>query len=274
MNFTEIAKIAASGFAVSVIISAIQSCAPRPPYRPLAPPPANRTAAFKPAPPTPPVQETLRKALPQDSKIKEQNLKSKAPPPSMASKELHRESTFPEAASAPPLPGDSRQSEMKAVDNLQPEAAAPPLPDDSSLLAKITPGVSPQRAASLRLTEEGRKLLDAGDPARAIERLERTIVIDSTNPYGYYYLAKAQYRLRHYKESLNFLDVAESRLSNEPFWLAEVYALRGENYRALGMAPEAEASYAKALRVNSGNSTAVQGLSILHGESQAPVAQH
>ena len=169
----------------------------------------------------------------------------------MASKEPLKESTSPEAA-----------------------APAPPLPDDSSLLAKITPGVTPQRAASLRLTDEGRKLLDAGDPERALARLERTIVIDSTNPYGYFYLAKAQFGLRHYKESLNFLDVAESRLSSEPFWLAKVYALRGENYRALGMAPEAEASYAKALDLNSGDSTAAEGLSLLHGESQAPVAQH
>jgi tetratricopeptide (TPR) repeat protein len=116
--------------------------------------------------------------------------------------------------------------------------------------------------------------LDAGDPARALTRLEKTIVIDSTNPYGYFYLAKAQHRLRQYKESLNFLDVAESRLSGEPFWLAEVQALRGENYRALGMTEKAEASYAQALRLNSGNRTAAEALSRLRGEGQAPVAQH
>ncbi len=251
MNFTETAKIVIGGLAASVIVSAAQGCAPHPPYRPPLYPPATRSAVIKPTPPTPPppVEETVRKPLPRDSKIKEQDVRSKAPPPSVASKEPPKESTFP-------------------------EAAAPPLPDDSSLLAKIAPGVSPQRAASLRLTEEGRKLLDAGDPARAIERLEKTIVIDSTNPYGYFYLAKAQYRLRQYKESLNFLDVAESRLSGEPFWLAEVYALRGENYRALGMTEKAEASYAQALRLNSGNRTATEALSRLRGEGQAPVAQH
>lgn len=257
MNFRAIAKIVVSSVAVSVIIGAVQSCAPRRPYRPLAPSPAKRNAVLKPPAPPPPVQETLRKALPQDSKINEQNLKSKAPPPSMASTEPPKESTLPEAVVPAPAP-----------------ALASPLPDDSSLLAKITPEVSPQRAASLRLTEEGRKLLDAGDPARALSRLERTIVIDSTNPYGYFYLAKAQYSLRHYKESLNFLDVAESRLSGEPFWLAKVYALRGENYRALGMEPEAETNYTEALRLNSGNATAAEGLSLLHAEDQAPVAQH
>jgi len=150
-----------------------------------------------------------------------------------------------------------------------PETVGPPLPDDSSLLAKITPGIPPQRAASLRLTEEGRKLLDAGDPGKALSRLEKTIVVDSTNPYGYFFLAKAHYRLGRYKESLNFLDVAESRLSEEPFWLAEVYALRGENFRALGMSQKAEASYAQALRLNSGNRTAMEALSRLQAEGSS-----
>jgi tetratricopeptide (TPR) repeat protein len=143
------------------------------------------------------------------------------------------------------------------------------LPDDSSLLAKITPGVSPQRVASLRLTDEGVKLLDAGEPAKALTRLERTIVIDSTNPYGYFYLAKAQYRLARYRESLNFLDIAESRLHSEPFWLAEVQALRGDNYRALGQIQRAEASYTQALRFNSGNRTAADGLARLQADTQS-----
>ena len=150
-----------------------------------------------------------------------------------------------------------------------PETVGPPLPDDSSLLAKITPGIPPQRAASLRLTEEGRRLLDAGDPGKALSRLEKTIVVDSTNPYGYFFLAKAHYRLGRYKESLNFLDVAESRLSEEPFWLAEVHALRGENLRALGMPQKAEASYAQALRLNSGNRTAMEALSRLQAEGSS-----
>jgi tetratricopeptide (TPR) repeat protein len=142
----------------------------------------------------------------------------------------------------------------------------PPLPDDSSLLAKITPGVSAQRAASLRLTDEGSKLLDAGEPAKALARLERTIVIDASNAYGYFYLAKAHYRLGRHAESLNFLGVAESRLSTEPFWLAEVHALRGDNYRAQGEAQRAESSYQEALRLNSGNRTAADGLARLRVE--------
>lgn len=156
-------------------------------------------------------------------------------------------STPPPALSTPPTP--------------------PPLPDDSSLLAKITPSTPPQRAVSLRLTEEGRKLLEAGDASRALGRLEKTIAIDSTNPYGYYFLAKAQHALGRYQESLRFLDVAEPLFGNNPFWLAELYALRGENYRALGSYERAETNYTQALRFNSGNKVAADGLSRVQAEN-------
>lgn len=199
-----------------------------------------------PTPPAPP--EAVLQPLPQEPKIREQDLKPKAPSAPPAARELGR----------PPGVGESRAT---------PEASSPPLADDSALLAKITPGITAQRAASLRLTDEGSKLLDAGDPVKALSRLERTIVIDATNPYGYFYLAKAQYRLGRYTESLNFLGVAESRLSGEPFWLSEVHALRGENYRAQGQLQRAEASYAQALRINSGNRTAADGLNRLQIES-------
>jgi hypothetical protein len=234
------------------LVAATQSCAPRPPYRPRVrplPPPAAPPQLPPPAPAPPPVQESSRKPFPQEPKIKEQDLKPKAP--------------------ILPTPGKDASKDSIGETQPAPEAVAPPLPDDSSLLAKITPGTSPQRAASLRITEEGKKLLDGGDPKRALARLENTIVIDSTNPYGYFFLAKAHYRLARYKESLNFLDVAESRLSQEPFWLAEVYALRGENFRALGMTQKAEASYAQALRLNSGNRTATEALSRLRAEGSS-----
>jgi len=236
--------------AVTALISAAaaQSCAPRPPYRPPVPPASTIPAPSR-VPPPPPIQETARRPLPQESKIREQDLKGRGP------------TTYPGAR-------DSARDSGTVESRAPLEPLAPPLPDDSSLLAKITPVTPPQRAASLRLTEEGRRLLEAGDASKALSRLEKTIVIDATNPYGYFYLAKAQYRLGRYKESLNFLDVAETRMSNEPFWLAEVHALRGENFRALGMGQKAEASYAQALRLNSGNRTAADALSRLQGEVQ------
>lgn len=233
------------GAALVAVISATYSCAPRPVYRtPL--PQSSRAPIPAPAPqppPSPPVQETIRKPLPQESKIKEQTLPTKGT------------STAPVLKEAPADPGNSVSPDLQ-----------PALPDDSSLLSKITPGTAPQRAASLRLTEEGKRLLDAGDATKALNRLERTIAIDSTNGYGYFYLAKAHYRLGRYRESLNFLDVAESGLAGEPFWLAEVFALRGENFRALGMTERAEANFSKALSINSGNRTASEAMSRLQND--------
>jgi hypothetical protein len=229
-----------AGLALLLMIGAGQGCAPRPVYRAPLPPPIVHTPVPPPLPPPPPAQETIRKPIPEDSKIKEQNLPTKG---TSGSRVLKEPPAVPPTANIPAPP------------------AQPPLPDDSSLLAKIMPGTPPQRAASLRLTDEGRKLIDAGAPARGLPRLEQSIAIDSTNPYGYFYLAKAHNKLGRYKESLSFLDVAESRLASEPYWLAEVYALRGENFRALGMADRAEASFSKALSINSGNRTASEAIS-------------
>jgi len=142
------------------------------------------------------------------------------------------------------------------------------VPEDSSLIAKITPKTPPQRAASLRLTEEGRRLLESGDYAKALTRLERTIAIDSTNAYGYFYLAEAHYRMGRFQESLNFLDVAESLLAGERFWLAEVFALKGENFRLLGHGDRAESSYGQALQLNPGNRVASEGFDRLRADPQ------
>jgi hypothetical protein len=211
-----------------------------------------------PIPPPPPAPEVARNPVPQESKIREQDIRSKPSPtipPAKETIEPGRQASL----------GGSRTPDSTVF-----QPTTPPLPDDSSLVAKITAGVTPQRAASLRLTEEGRKLLDAGDAARALTRLEKTIVIDSTNPYGYFYLAKAQNRLGRYKESLNFLEVAESRLNGEPFWLAEVHALRGDNYSALGQPQRAESSYVQSLRLNSGNRAAADALLRLQADAPSP----
>jgi hypothetical protein len=243
----------------------LYGCAPQRPYRAPLPPGSSTTPALRtppqstapiPPPPPPELPDTSRRPVPQEGKIREQDIRTKSPPP--AAKETKESS------------GQASIGENRATPESVFQPTAPSLPDDSSLLAKITPGVTPQRAASLRLTDEGRKLLDAGDAAKALPRLERTIAIDSTNPYGYFYLAKAQNRLGRYKESLNFLDVAESRLSGEPFWLAEVHALRGDNYRALGQPQRAETSYVQSLRLNSGNRTAADALLRLQADAQSP----
>lgn len=236
--------------AALVFVVGVQSCAPQATYRrPLPPPSAKPRPAAPPAPALPPAVPETPKPLPQEARIREQDLQ----PPEKAIPPI----TIPEE---PPPP--------VATPEVLPPAPPTPLADDSSLLAKIGPSTPPQRAASLRLAEEGRKLLESGDHARALNRLERAISIDSTNAYGHFLLAKTQHGLKRYKESLNFLEVAEFRLRDEPFWLAEVYALRGENFRALGMFDQAAASYQQALSINSGNRTAAEALSRIDAESQ------
>ena len=142
------------------------------------------------------------------------------------------------------------------------ETEPPSVPSDydTSLIAKITPQTTPRRAASLRLTDEGRKLVDSGEYQKALQRLEKTIAIDSTNPYSYYYLALVHHRMANHEASANFLDVAESLLSREPLWLAQVFALKGRNFQAQGSLEQADASYAEALKLDPNNRTAFEAL--------------
>jgi hypothetical protein len=253
----------AAGFMLLLLIGAAQSCAPRAHYRRPMPPPAMRAPLPAPPPqpppqaPSPSARQSTPKPIPEDPQIKEQNLPNTGTSSARVLKEPPE--PLPDTPTLPPLP----------LETPEPPAPPPPLPDDSSLLAKITASTQPRRAASLRLTEEGRKLIDSGAPAKGLPRLEQSIAIDSSNPYGYFYLAKAHHKLGRHKESLNFLDVAEVRLSAEPYWLAEVYALRGENFRALGLAERAETSYLRALSINPGNRTAAEGLA---GAQASPTA--
>ena len=136
----------------------------------------------------------------------------------------------------------------------------------TSLIAKITPKTAPRRAASLRLTEEGRLFLDSGEYEKALERFEKTIAVDSTNPYSYYYLALAHHHLTHFQQSTNFLDVAESLLSEEPYWLARVFSLRGKNLETLGSMGQADASYAQALQLDPNNQAAFEGITEIRFE--------
>jgi hypothetical protein len=230
-------------FILTVVVSIwLQACAPQH-YRQRFPAgPAPRPEPVPPIKVQPPIE--TRQPLEQ-SRIKEEDLKDRGSVETGGTK--------------------------RAVEGQGRIAEAPPSPsEEGSLMAKITPQTSPHRAASLRLTEEGRRLVESGEYDKALHRLEKTISIDSTNPYGYYYLAQAHHGLTHYQESLNFLEVAESLFSGQSYWLAQVFALRGENYHALGMLQRADSNYHEALRWNPANRTATDGLARLRGESSSP----
>ncbi|MGH7769425.1 MAG: tetratricopeptide repeat protein [Candidatus Binatia bacterium] len=249
--------------ALAIVMLAAQGCPTQTVYRRPLPPPSSAqrppAPAYPPAPdyspPPPQARAPIERAPIYEEDLKERRV---GPPP--------RSLPEPSARTLPPQP-PSPPSAPAPPSTPYPSAPAP-LPEDSSLLAKITATTPPQRAASIRLTEEGRKLLESGDHARALSRLEKTIAIDSTNAYGYYFLAKAHASLGRQNESLRFLDVAESLFSGEPYWLAEVFALRGENYRTLGSIERAGKSYSQALRLNPGNRLAADGLARMQEEGQ------
>ncbi len=144
------------------------------------------------------------------------------------------------------------------------------LPPEASLIGKIDSRTPPQQAASLRLTDHGRKLIESGKHTKALTHLEKTLALDSTNPYVYYYLAKAHFKLANYRQSVDFLDVAESLLDNQPYWMAEVLSLRGEYFQAMGLLKEASLSYADALHLNPKNQKAAVGLNRVEWALEVP----
>jgi tetratricopeptide (TPR) repeat protein len=143
-----------------------------------------------------------------------------------------------------------------------PAPARPPAAhaDDGPLTAKIDASTPAGRTAALRLIEEGRQRLAAGDAARAIELFERAIAVDGRVPYAYYFLAKAHAHADHRALAHRFLDRAEQKLGSEPYWLSEVWSLRGTLLARDGKRPEAEAAYRRALEAWPGNRVAAEAL--------------
>jgi len=109
-----------------------------------------------------------------------------------------------------------------------PPSLQPLLKPNESLMAGITRSTSAKQAAALRLAEKSRKLLQGGEREKALVLLEKALALDS-NPYVYFYIARVHYKLGHYEQSLRFLEVAESRLTEQPDWMTEIALLKGES---------------------------------------------
>ena len=172
--------------------------------------------------------------------------------------------TRPQRAKAVPVPKKARPS----VEVARARPPAPPAParpaathaDDGPLTAKIDAKTPAGRSAALRLIEEGRQRLAAGDAPRAIELFERAVAVDARVPYAYYFLAKAHAEANHSAFAQRFLDRAEQKLAGEPYWLSEVYSLRGKLLAEEGNDRDAEAAYRRALECWPGNRTAAEAL--------------
>jgi hypothetical protein len=236
--------------ATAVVMLAAQGCPTQTVFRRSAPPPPPVTSSQqRPLPPyNPPPAPQARTPVESDP-IREEDLKERRAAPQPRSQQEQSARALPPPAAAPPR-------------------VPAPLQEQISLLGKITSTTPPQRAASIRLTEEGRLLLESGDSSRALSRLEKAIAVDSTSPYGFFFLASAHAALGRQQESLKFLDVAEPLFGADAYWLSEVFTLRGENYRALGSLDRAGVNYSQALRLNPGNRLAAEGLGRTQEEGQ------
>lgn len=138
--------------------------------------------------------------------------------------------------------------------------APKPVIADKPLTELIQPETSPQRAASLRLTEDGKAYLQSGNLIKASEALEKAIAIDASNPYAYYYFARLRSEKGEHKQSLGLLSKAEILFRNNPFYLSNVYSLMGRNYESLFQFNDAKKRYEQALKLNDENIEAKEGI--------------
>ena len=164
-----------------------------------------------------------------------------------------------------PSAGPERRPSAAAVPSPRPDASEPVSPGGSVRAApdgalRVQRGSSPQRVASVRMTEHARRLLRSGQYARALTELEKSLSLDGTNPYAHYYIALSHYRLRNFKASLDFLGAAEAVLVHNRQWFVQSLVLRGDNFRALGRFREAGAVYRRALALDPLNPSANRGL--------------
>lgn len=168
-------------------------------------------------------------------------------------------------AAARPVKKPPRAEVAIAPPPAPPAVPAPARPvatraDDGPLTSKIDAATPAGRSAALRLTEEGRQRLAAGDPARAIELLERAVAVDARVPYTYYFLAEAHAESNHPALAHRFLDRAAQKLAAEPYWRSRVDELRGKLLADEGKTAESEAAYRRALDAWPGNRAAAEAL--------------
>ncbi len=176
------------------------------------------------------------------------------------------EGTGPEAAGAgTTAPAPTARAPGSGVPLERDTGNSYPLPD----LAAVAGTGLPQREASMKLLQQGQALLRAEQHEAALARFEQAIRVDSTNPYSHYFVARAHYFLGNHRQSLNFIEVAESGLAVDDRWLAEVYVLRARNAGALGFHARADLDYVRALKIQPFHGYALARLTAIEPPARA-----
>ena len=79
-------------------------------------------------------------------------------------------------------------------------------------------GPSPRALASLKLTDQGRRHIEAGEADSAIRVLEQSISLNPANGQNYYYLSEAWLIKGFAAEARQFNRMAESHLTDDKDW--------------------------------------------------------
>jgi len=107
-------------------------------------------------------------------------------------------------------------------------APEPPAPREISTDTAVSrdPGAgTPARESSLRVVEEGKGYLIAGQPAEAERRFATATRIDPTNGFAYYWLGRARADEGDVSGAVGVLEKAESLLGPYPAWRDRARAL-------------------------------------------------
>jgi tetratricopeptide (TPR) repeat protein len=81
---------------------------------------------------------------------------------------------------------------------------------------------SPRAVASLQLTDQGRRLLENGNPDDAIGVFEQAINLDPINGQNYYYLSEAWLVKENIVQAVEFNRLAAIYLEDDEEWLNKV----------------------------------------------------
>jgi tetratricopeptide (TPR) repeat protein len=123
----------------------------------------------------------------------------------------------------------------------------------ASLDGEIKQAVAPGLAASLRLTEEGRKQLADRQTDEAMRSLARAVSVDPGDAFAYYYLGRAHLQRKNYEQALTFFRRAEVGFSARPDWMAEALTYEGACDEELGRQADAIKAYQRALAASPNN---------------------
>jgi tetratricopeptide (TPR) repeat protein len=212
----------------------------------------------------------LAACAPQQAARQRPSAPAAAQPPARTSSGAQPQAPRPEIARAPaqdfrgqPAPDGEQMGEFDQA-MLPPEESEwlvrePTSVEPESVLTRVGADTPPHVATALRLVEDARRLIDEGEYERAQELLERTVAIDPTNPYGYYFLAKVHHLRKNYGQAVAFANRAAMLSGQDPVWLGRVYCLQGAAYEEVGRYSDARRAYTKAIAADPNNVTAHVG---------------